>query len=87
MISFENQLNQEIETFLLIVFPQLHLKMFKCDLCAKFFSRNDSLQRHIKNIHDAYSEKDKGIKRKQYPEQYGRSIKRKKIPYSIWIRG
>ena len=54
--------------------------MFKCDQCSFSSSKRYNLKRHIKNIHDNYSQKEKGIKRNHYPEQCERSIKRKHYP-------
>ena len=48
--------------------------MFKCDQCSFSSSKRYNLKRHIKNIHDNYSQKEKGIKRNHYPEQCERSI-------------
>ena len=54
--------------------------MFTCDQSSFSSSKKYNSGRHVKNIHDTYSQKEKGIKRKHYPEQCGRSIKREHYP-------
>ena len=48
---------------------------FLCTLCNTYFKTRKGLERHNKNIHDAYQQKKKGIKRRmekedKYPKKY-----------------
>ena len=50
---------------------------FLCTLCNTYFKTRKGLERHNKNIHDAYQQKKKGIKRRmekedKYPKKYVR---------------
>merc|ERR1711973_249127 len=41
---------------------------FLCTLCNTYFKTRKGLERHNKNIHDAYQQKKKGIKRRMERE-------------------
>lgn len=56
---------------------------YSCTLCNTDFKARKSLERHIKNMHDAYSQKDKGKKRKNENEHDLR--KRIKRNYSYYL--
>ena len=50
---------------------------FLCTLCNTYFKTRKALERHNRNIHDAYQQKKKGIKRHmekedKYPKKYAR---------------
>ena len=62
--------------------------VFTCTLCESNFDTKKSLQRHIKNIHEAFEQVEKGIKRKS--KQVKKSIKKVKrtnevAPYSMYV--
>ena len=62
--------------------------VFTCTLCQTNFDTEKSLQRHMKNIHDAFKQDKKGIKRKL--KQRKVSIKKVKatdevVPYSMYV--
>ena len=39
--------------------------IYNCTICDTDFRKRIALERHIKNMHDAYSQTEKGIKRKK----------------------
>ena len=43
----------------------LEYSKFICTLCGTSYKRKEGLQRHMTNMHDAYQQKDKGVKRKK----------------------
>ena len=50
---------------------------FLCTLCNTYFNTRKALERHNRNIHDAYQQKKKGIKRHmekedKHPKKYAR---------------
>ena len=50
---------------------------FLCTLCNTYFNARKALERHNRNIHDAYQQKKKGIKRHmekedKHPKKYAR---------------
>ena len=49
-------------------------KTFSCDICPATFQTQSTLRRHIKNMHEAFFQENKGIKRtlkqKQRPTKY-----------------
>ena len=53
---------------------QKRQKTFSCDICTASFQTQSSLNRHVKNMHEAFFQKDKGTKRKckqkQRPTKY-----------------
>ena len=62
--------------------------VFTCTLCQTNFDTEKSLQRHMKNIHDAFKQDKKGIKRKL--KQRKVSVKKVKatdevVPYSMYV--
>jgi hypothetical protein len=62
--------------------------VFTCTLCESNFDTKKSLQRHMKNIHDAFKQVEKGIKRKS--KQGKISVKKVKttdevVPYSMYV--
>ena len=54
--------------------------VFVCTLCQSNFSTKKSLQRHMKNIHDAFNQVEKGIKRKV---KQGKISKKLKTSYEV----
>ena len=61
--------------------------IFSCTICQTNFGTKKKLQRHMKNIHDAFNQVEKGIKRKS--KQDKTSVKklktsRKVVPYSLY---
>ena len=61
--------------------------IFTCTICQSNFGSKTKLQRHMKNIHDAFSQVEKGIKRKSKQEK--KSVKKMKtsrevVPYSLY---
>ena len=54
--------------------------VFICTLCESNFSTKKSLQRHMKNIHDAFNQVEKGIKRKV---KQGKISKKLKTSYEV----
>ena len=62
--------------------------VFTCTLCQTNFDTEKSLQRHMKNIHNAFKQDKKGIKRKL--KQRKVSVKKVKatdevVPYSMYV--
>ena len=50
-------------------------KKFTCDICPSEFKSKKVLDRHMKNIHTAFSQVERGMKRKnemehRYPRKY-----------------
>ena len=45
---------------------------FLCTLCNSYFNTRKALERHNRNIHDAYQQKKKGIKEDKHPKKYAR---------------
>ena len=61
--------------------------VFTCTLCETNFDTKKSLQRHMKNIHEAFEQVEKGIKRKS--KQVKKFFKKVKTtdevaPYSMY---
>ena len=54
--------------------------VFVCTLCQSNFSTKKSLKRHMKNIHDAFNQVEKGIKRKV---KQGKISKKLKTSYEV----
>ena len=62
--------------------------VFTCTLCETNFDSKKSLQRHMKNIHEAFEQLEKGIKRKS--KQVKKNFKKVKAkhevaPYSMYV--
>ena len=52
-----------------------HKEIFTCDICYDEFKTQKVLDRHITNIHGAFTQKNRGIKRQmetedKYPKKY-----------------
>ena len=61
--------------------------IFTCTLCQNNFTSKKQLQRHMKNIHDAFNQVEKGIKRKsKQDKKSSKKIKttREVVPYSLY---
>ena len=61
--------------------------VFICTLCGNNFSREKSLQRHMKNIHGAFDQIEKGEKRKlKRNETYSKKVKTSQelVPYMMY---
>ena len=62
-------------TFLLVVYPKSHLKMFKCDQCSYTSSRKYDLKGHQRLKHHP-KHCGRGIKRKHYLIQYEKGVEK-----------
>ena len=60
--------------------------LFICTLCESNFSTKESLQRHMKNIHDAFNQVEKGIKRKAKQGKISKKLKtsHEVVPYLLY---
>ena len=61
--------------------------VFICTLCENNFSTKKSLQRHMKNIHDAFNQVEKGMKRKRKEDKMvSKKIKTSQelVPYLMY---
>ena len=61
--------------------------VFICTLCENNFSTKKSLQRHMKNIHGAFNQVEKGMKRKRKEDKmFSKKIKtsRELVPYLMY---
>ena len=60
--------------------------VFVCTLCQSNFSTKKSLQRHMKNIHDAFNQVEKGIKRKVKQSKISKKLKTSQevVPYLLY---
>ena len=61
--------------------------IFTCTICQSNFGSKKKLQRHMKNIHDAFNQVEKGIKRKSKQDKISpKKIKttREVVPYSLY---
>ena len=60
--------------------------VFTCTLCETNFSTKKSLQRHMKNMHDAYNQVEKGIKRKSKQGKISKKLKtsHEVVPYLLY---
>ena len=61
--------------------------IFSCTICQTNFGTKKKLQRHMKNIHDAFNQFEKGIKRKSKQDKTSpKKIKttREVVPYSLY---
>ena len=61
--------------------------IFSCTICQTNFGTKKKLQRHMKNIHDAFNQVEKGIKRKSKQDKTSpKKIKttREVVPYSLY---
>ena len=61
--------------------------IFTCTICQSNFGSMKKLERHIKNIHDAFNQVEKGIKRKSKEDKISsKKIKttREVVPYSLY---
>ena len=61
--------------------------VFVCTLCQSNFSTKKSLQRHMKNIHDAFNQVEKGIKRKVKQSKISKKLKTSQevVPYLFYL--
>ena len=62
--------------------------VFTCTLCETNFDTKKSLQRHMKNIHEAFEQVEKGIKRKsKQVKKFFKKVKTKHevAPYSMYV--
>ena len=60
--------------------------VFTCTLCETNFSTKKSLQRHMKNMHDAYNQVEKGIKRKSKQGKISKKLRTSHeiVPYFMY---
>ena len=60
--------------------------VFTCTLCETNFSTKKSLQRHMKNMHDAYNQVEKGIKRKSKQGKISKKLRTSHeiVPYLLY---
>ena len=61
--------------------------IFTCTICQSNFGSKKKLERHMKNIHDAFNQVEKGIKRKSKQDKISsKKIKttREVVPYSLY---
>ena len=60
--------------------------VFICTLCESNFSTKKSLQRHMTNIHDAYNQVEKGIKRKSKQGKISKKLRTSHeiVPYFMY---
>ena len=60
--------------------------VFTCTLCETNFSTKKSLQRHMKNMHDAYNQVEKGIKRKSKQGKISKKLRtsHEVVPYLMY---
>ena len=60
--------------------------VFVCTLCQSNFSTKKSLQRHMTNIHDAYNQVEKGIKRKSKQGKISKKLRTSHeiVPYFMY---
>ena len=59
--------------------------VFICTLCENNFSTKKSLQRHMKNIHGAFNQVEKGMKRKRKEDKmFSKKIKTSQVPYLMY---
>ena len=60
--------------------------VFTCTLCETNFSTKKSLQRHMKNMHDAYNQVEKGIKRKSKQGKISKKLRASHeiVPYFMY---
>ena len=60
--------------------------VFTCTLCETNFSTKKSLQRHMKNMHDAYNQVEKGIKRKSKQGKMSKKLRTSHeiVPYLLY---
>ena len=60
--------------------------VFICTLCESNFSTKKSLQRHMKNIHAAFNQVEKGIKRKAKQGKISKKLKtsHEVVPYLLY---
>ena len=60
--------------------------VFTCTLCETNFSTKKSLQRHMKNMHDAYNQVEKGIKRKSKQGKISKKLRTSLeiVPYLLY---
>ena len=61
--------------------------IFTCTICNSNFGSEKKLQRHMKNIHGAFNQVEKGIKRKSNQDKISPKkikITREVVPYSIY---
>ena len=56
--------------------------VFTCTICETNFATKKSLQRHMKNVHDAFNQVEKGIKRKAKEEK--KSFKKVKTSHEVF---
>ena len=59
--------------------------VFICTLCENNFSTKKSLQRHMKNIHGAFNQVEKGMKRKRKEDKmFSKKLKTSQVPYLMY---
>ena len=60
--------------------------VFICTLCESNFSTKKSLQRHMTNIHDAFNQVEKGIKRKAKQGKISKKLRtsHEVVPYLMY---
>ena len=59
--------------------------VFICTLCENNFSTKKSLQRHMKNIHSAFNQVEKGMKRKRKEDKmFSKKLKTSQVPYLMY---